>query len=236
MRKEFREYRRNKLIVFTMAGVPIVFLTLIAIGTFGLPDDAPPGLIRTAVGQTLLFFLLIPVILPTTVAAYSIIGEREQGTLEPVLTTPATDRELLTGKALAAVLPSVALAWALFVLYLIGAVAVAPQAVVDRVLSADQLVAQLTMAPALAGFAIVVSILISLRSSDIRVAQQLSGLASFPILGLVALASFDVLTPSVPLYLAGAALIGALDVAGWLLAIRLFDRERLLTRYGPSGP
>jgi ABC-2 type transport system permease protein len=235
LRKEFREYRRNKLIVFTMAGVPIIFFVLIALGTFGLPEDAPPGLIRSAVGQTLLFFLLIPVILPTTVAAYSIIGEREQGTIEPVLTTPVTDRELLSAKALAAVLPSVLLAWAMFVLYVVLAAAVAPRAVVDRILAPDQIVAQLVMAPALAGFAIVVSILISLRSTDIRVAQQLSGLASFPVLGLLALGSFEVVRPSITLYVVAAAAIAAIDLAGWRLAVRLFDPERLLTRYGAPG-
>jgi ABC-2 type transport system permease protein len=36
----------------------------------------------------LLYLLLIPVFTPPTLAAYTIAGEREQGTLEPLLTTP----------------------------------------------------------------------------------------------------------------------------------------------------
>jgi hypothetical protein len=32
--------------------------------------------------------LVIPVMMPSVVSAYSVVGEREQGTLEPVLITP----------------------------------------------------------------------------------------------------------------------------------------------------
>ena len=232
IRKEFREYRRNKMIVFTMAGMPLIFLAIVAGGTFALPETASPAALRGAVGQARLFFLLIPVILPTTVAAYTVIGEREHGTLEPVLTTPATDGELLAGKALAAVIPAVALAWLLFAVYVAAAQVFAPRAVLDEVWTLGQVVAQVLMAPALAGFAIVAGILISLRSTDIRVAQHSVALPSLPVIGLVALASFRVVEPSVGLYAAGAVLVGAVDAAGWRLTVRLFSRERLITRYG----
>jgi ABC-type Na+ efflux pump permease subunit len=36
---------------------------------------------------------------PTFVAACAVVGERQQGTLEPVLTTPIRREELLLGKA-----------------------------------------------------------------------------------------------------------------------------------------
>ena len=42
-----------------------------------------------------------------------------KGTLEPVLATPIRRQELLLGKALAALLPSLAVAYALYGLYLI---------------------------------------------------------------------------------------------------------------------
>ena len=63
--------------------------------------------------------LAIPALVPSFVAAYSVVGERQQGTLEPVLTTPIRREELLLGKALAALLPSVAVAYAVYGLFLV---------------------------------------------------------------------------------------------------------------------
>ncbi len=231
-RKELREYRRNRLIVFTMAGMPLLFLLILAGETFTLPEGVSPAALRGPVGQALLFLQLIPVIIPTTIAAYAVIGEREQGTLEPVLTTPVTDRELLAGKALAAVLPAVGVTWALFAVYVGLAQAFAPAVVLDRIWTLEQVVAQALLAPALACFAIVVGILVSLRSTDIRVAQQLAVLASLPVIVLLSLATFRVVEPSVGLYAAAAGVMGAMDAVGWRLASRLFSRERLLTRFG----
>ena len=63
------------------------------------------------------------------------------------------------------------------------------------------------LAPALAGFAIVVGILVSLSSSDFRVAQQVAVLASAPVIAFVALFTFRVLDPSPELYVAAARVL-----------------------------
>ncbi len=229
IRKEFREYRRNRFILVTMGALPVVLLALLVAETFALPEGASDETLRRPVGTALLFLQLIPVMLPTTIAAYAVIGEREQRTLETVLTTPVTDGELLLGKAIAAVLPTVAIAWLLFGAYVGLAEVFAPEVVVSQIWTVDQAVAMAFLAPALAGFAIVVGILVSLRSSDFRVAQQLAVLASAPVIGFVALATFRVVDPSVGLYAAAAGVVCVLDVACWRLGLRLFSRERLLT-------
>ncbi len=229
IRKEFREYRRNRFILVTMGALPIVLLALLVAETFALPEGASDETLRRPVGTALLFLQLIPVMLPTTIAAYAVIGEREQRTLETVLTTPVTDGELLLGKAIAAVLPTVAIAWLLFGGYVGLAEVFAPQVVVSQIWTLDQAVAMAFLAPALAGFAIVVGILVSLRSSDFRVAQQLAVLASAPVIGFVALATFRVVEPSVGLYATAAAVVCLMDAACWRLGLRLFSRERLLT-------
>ena len=56
----------------------------------------------TRIGLSLLYMLLIPAIVPSALSAYSVVGEREQGTLEPILITPIRREEFLVGKALAA--------------------------------------------------------------------------------------------------------------------------------------
>ena len=49
-------------------------------------------MLRRPVGTALLFLQLIPVMLPTTIAAYAVIGERERRTLETVLHDPGDGR------------------------------------------------------------------------------------------------------------------------------------------------
>jgi ABC-type Na+ efflux pump permease subunit len=167
--------------------------------------------------------------LPATIAAYAVMGEREQRTLETVLTTPVADRELLAGKAIAAVLPAVAISWLLFGAYVGLAELFAPHVVIAQIWTLEQVVAMAALAPALAVFAIVVGILVSLRSSDFRVSQQLAVLAAAPVIGFVALITFRVLDPTVALYAAAAAGVLLVDAALWSIGVRQFSRERLLT-------
>jgi ABC-2 type transport system permease protein len=229
IRKEFREYRRNRFILVTMAGLPVVLLALLVAETFALPSGASEAALRRPVGEALLFLQLIPVMLPATIAAYAVMGEREQRTLETVLTTPVADRELLAGKAIAAVLPAVAISWLLFGAYVGLAELFAPHVVIAQIWTLEQVVAMAVLAPALAVFAIVVGILVSLRSSDFRVSQQLAVLAAAPVIGFVALITFRVLDPTVALYAAAAAGVLLVDAALWSIGVRQFSRERLLT-------
>ena len=228
--KEFREYRRNRMIVLTMALSPLLFLVLPLLGSLTLPESAGHTVVSGVVGQAMLMLLIVPLLLPTTVAAYTVIGEREQGTLEPVLTTPVTDRELLLGKALAATVPALALSWSLFGAYVLIVRLGAAAPVVEAVWRPAWFAAQLLLAPVLAGFAIVVGMAISARSSDIRVAQQLAGLAALPVMGGLAAVAYGAITPSVGVFAAAGALFALVDGIGWRGLTRMFDRERLLTR------
>jgi ABC-2 type transport system permease protein len=81
----------------------------------------------------------------------------------------------------------------------------------------------------LAGWAIWVGIAISARSSDIRIAQQLSVLASLPPLAIIALMQFKVIAPSTSLAVALAAALLIVDALGWRAVAAMFDRERLVT-------
>jgi ABC-type Na+ efflux pump permease subunit len=231
-RKELREFRRNKFVVGTMVVLPL-FLVLLPIGNvLSVKAAATEGAVRSIVGGANLTFFFVPLILPTVIAGYGVIGEREQGTLEPVLSTPVRASELLIGKALAAALPTVAIAYGMFALYASLVHAVAVQRVVDLVWQPAQFVAVSLFAPLLSGFSIWVGLAISARASDVRVAQQLSGLAMVPMLGLLSLFSFRIVSPTVTVAVVGAAGLAALDGAAWRVVSAMFDRERLLTRYG----
>jgi ABC-type Na+ efflux pump permease subunit len=229
VRKEIREFRRNHFVIGTMALLPLIFLITPLLTIFKVPESASGPQVRAAVGTISLLMLIIPVVLPPVIAAYSVVGEREQGTLEPVLTTPVRASELLVGKAAAAFLPSVGLAYAIYLVVLTSVRFGAAHVVVDVVWHTPQLLAQLLFTPLLALWSIWVGIGISTRVSDVRVAQQLATLAGLPLLGFTSLISFQIIKPSVPLAVGLALALLAVDVVAGRVVSRLFDAERLVT-------
>lgn len=226
VRKELREYRRNRSIVVTMAIFPLIFLIQPLIVVLRATESS-----SAALGQMhlLLYMLAIPVLTPTAVAAYAVAGERQQGSLEPVLTTPIRREEFLLGKALVALIPSIAIAYTVCAVFVVCTVRFADPAVASAILKGPDILAQLLFTPLLALLSIWVGIAISTRSSDIRVAQQLSLLGSIPLVVVTSLIAFDVIHATLGLALGlGAALLFA-DGLGWWIVSPMFDRERLIT-------
>jgi len=173
--------------------------------------------------------LIISAIVPSALAAYSVVGEREQGTLEPVLITPIRREEFIVGKALAVLVPTLAIAYLIFGIFLGIAAILAQPGVASAVFEGSRLLVHLLFTPLLAGWSIWVGIAISARSVDVRTAQRLGTLASLPPLAIVALMSFSVITPTLALTLGLAAALLAVDVLGWRAVAATFDRERLIT-------
>lgn len=233
IRKEVREFRRNRFVVSTMAVMPVIFLITPIVTLFNVPSSASGSQVESAVGLLSLLMLIIPLVIPPVIAAYSVVGERLQGTLEPVLTTPVKREELLVGKAAAAFIPSVLIAYGI---YFIAAIAVrigAAPVVSDVVWHAPQMLSQLLFTPLLAGFSIWVGIGISARASDVRVAQQLATLAGLPLLAFTSLISFQVIKPTVQLAIALAVALFVLDITAYRVVSPMFDRERLITGSTP---
>ena len=225
-RKELREYRRNRSLVVSMAIFPLIFIIQPLVAVFGLTASASGTLAHEHV---LLYMLGIPALVPVFAAAYAVVGERQQGTLEPVLTTPIRRDELVLGKALAAFVPTLAVAYAVYAFFLACTKLFAQPAVASAVLQGRYLLAQLLFTPLLAGWSIWVGIAISARSSDVRVAQQFGALAGLPAILVAYLIAFDVIHATLGLAVGLAAALLLLDGLGWRLVSALFDRERLIT-------
>ncbi len=227
--KEFRQYRRNKFILYTMVVLPLVFLFIPITTILSLSATLPESAVKGAVGTVFLLMLIIPIVVPVAIAAYSVIGERDQGTLEPVLTTPILREEFVLGKALASIVPGVALSYAVFIVIMAILRLFGHPNVVHALWQVPWLVAEILFAPLLAAWSTWIGTAISARSSDVRVAQQLGTLASLPALGVTSLMTFQVLQPTVLLAVTTAAVLLIIDVAAWRVVSSIFDRERLIT-------
>ena len=234
VRREVRDFRRNRFVIVTMGVLPIVFLITPMLTLFKVPESTTGQQAKAAVGVNSLILLIVPLVIPPVIAAYSVVGERDQGTLEPVLTAPVRPSELLLGKAAAVFIPSVAIAYGMYALVAISIRFGAAHVVRSVVFHPPQLIAQVLFTPLLALWSIWACIAISTRATDVRVAQQLGSLAGLPLLAFTSLISFQLITPTVTLAIALALALLALDLAGWRVCSRLFDPERLITGSGSS--
>ncbi|HUJ25131.1 MAG TPA: ABC transporter permease subunit [Myxococcales bacterium] len=246
LRKELLELRRSPVLLLSMASLPA---TVVAV-----PVALLAWLVRVAPEQALLFaqdiyglraadpalgvamvlarnwlpmFLVLPIFLPILLAAQSIGGERERRTLEPLLATPVRTLSIILGKSLAALVPALGITWIAAALFCAGI-----DVVVGKPLLPDAawLFGTLLLAPLLALFGNATAVVVSARVLDPRAAQNLAATTVLPLLGLlvVQLAGRIALGPR--FYFALAAGVAVADVALIFVAVKLFDRERLLTR------
>jgi ABC-type transport system involved in multi-copper enzyme maturation permease subunit len=223
--KELREYGRKRSVVVSMGIFPLIFVTQPAVVVFLVPASAGDMLSH---GHLLLYMLGIPILTPTLLAAYAIAGERQVGSLEPVLTTPIRRDELLLAKALAVLLPSALIAYVVYGLFVAAVAAFAQPAVAAAVLRPSDVAAQLLLTPLLALLPIWLGMAISTRVDDVRVGQQLTLLGSVPLAFVAALIALGAVAPTTELVIVLLALMLIGDLAGWRVVARLFDRERLI--------
>ena len=229
VRKELRDYRRNRFVTSSMGVMPLLFVVLPIIDIFKLGSGASGAKLDNVIGLALMYLLLIPALVPAVVAAYSVVGEREQGTLEPVLTTPVRREEFLLGKALAAFLPTLAIAYLMFGIFLAVVGLFAQQDVATDVFKTSRILPQVLFTPLLAGWSIWAGIAISSKVGDVRVAQQLGTLVSLPPLAVTSLMGFGVIRPTLGLGLVLGAALLVIDIGAWRVVSMLFDRERMIS-------
>jgi ABC-type Na+ efflux pump permease subunit len=226
--KELREYRRNRNIIVAMAVYPLIFTVQPLIAIFVVHGAAAASL---GGRHELLFMLGIPILVPATMAAFSVAGERQQETLEPMLESPISREEFLLGKAIAVFIPAVVISYLVFALFIAVIQLFADPVVASSVIDPGDVLAQVIFTPLLAAWSIWVGIAVSTRTGDARVAQQLSVLSSLPLLLITIAIAFNVIEPSLELALILGTLLVIADLVGWRVIAPLFDRERLI-----SGP
>jgi len=255
IRKEWSEVFKNRLVLGTVGFMPLMLtampLVLLRVmdGAGGLGDvgtsDMPASFARLCEGlsgaecaqyfivtEFLLLYMLMPLMIPVTIAAYSIVGEKSTRTLEPLLATPITTVELLAGKGLAAALPAVAATWLSFGVFALGArlLGVGP-GLLAKLVDPMWLIAIFIVGPLLAVASVSFAVMISSRVNEPRVAEQLAGLVVLPLLALFfgQVSGLILLNSALVLWMALGLLV--LDAGLLAFAVQLFQRESILTRW-----
>ena len=198
----------------------------------GARELDPEGAIQAWIFQTFLIFMMItPVAGAISIAAYSVVGEKQARTLEPILATPISTLELLAAKVLGALLPALVLAIGTFAVYVAG-IAVAARPGVYRVLLMPRsLTLVFVLAPLASLAALQLAVCVSSRVNDARTAQQIGSLVILPIVGLMVAQLTGVVQMTPAVTTAGALALVVLNAALLRLAAALFARESILTRW-----
>ena len=250
--REWYETVRNRLLMSTIL-LPPILLTVAPIALAGAVGDRalPPELVQQvlaqrpewatltpgelagafAVQQFLVFFLLMPAYIPLSIATFSIIGEKQARSLEPVLAAPIRTSELLAGKAIAALVPGVLAGWATYVLFVALASFVYGPALFGVVTDLSWLAGVFLLGPAVGLSSVVAGVIVSARVNDPRVAQQIGGVVIVPVIALVLVQATGTLLVGPIGYLLLSAGVLAVSLVGLRIGVRLFDREAILTRW-----
>jgi ABC-type Na+ efflux pump permease subunit len=237
-KKDLSVIKRNKYVFYSLIAMPLVLgvvLPVIFIFAIGAGADQLTGeeLLQTAyqiANLGTMYFVLIPAILPSIIASYSIVGEKIEKSLEPLLATPTTDGELLLGKSLASFVPCMA------VTYLAAAIFVP---IIDfwsystlGIILIPNLYWALMMfviTPLACIMSVEANIIVSSKVSDIRAAQQLGGIVVLPLIFVVLLGS--IVSTSLLLAIGVTAALAVADVALFYLSKATFRREEILTKW-----
>jgi ABC-2 type transport system permease protein len=252
LRREWYETFRNRLLMATIL-IPPVLLTVAPIVLAGAVGDRalPPQLAEQilaqkpewagfspgelagafAVQQFLVFFLLMPAYIPLSIATFSIIGEKQARSLEPVLAAPIRTAELLAGKAIAALVPGVLAGWVTYVAFAALASIVYGPALLGVVTDASWLAGVFLLGPAVGLSSVVAGVIVSARVNDPRVAQQIGGVVIVPVVALVLVQATGTLLVGPAGYVLLTLAVVAISLVGLRIGIRLFDRESILTRW-----
>jgi ABC-2 type transport system permease protein len=237
-KKDLSVIRRNKYVFYSLIAMPLVLgVVLPTVFIFAMGAGADQ-LTREELFQTAyqianlgtMYFVLIPAILPSIIASYSIVGEKIEKSLEPLLATPTTDGELLLGKSLASFVPCMAvtyLAAAIFVpiidfwSYTTLGIILIPNLYWALML--------IVITPLACVMSVEANIIVSSKVSDIRAAQQLGGIVVLPLIFVVLLGS--IVSTSLLLAIGVTAALMIADVALFYLSKATFRREEILTKW-----
>ncbi|HLQ29325.1 MAG TPA: ABC transporter permease subunit [Ktedonobacteraceae bacterium] len=255
LQKEWSEIIQQRALMLTIILLPLLF-TLIPIAaitttsqidlsstntsTVAIAKVMPSlaGMNSKEVGQALIgmqmsiLYILLPVVITSVIASYSIVGEKTSRTLEPLLATPVHTSELLLGKSLAALIPAVVVTWiagGLFIAFV--ALFAVSNHVFSAIVSPGWLIIFLLWTPVLGLIGIEMMVAISSRVNDPRTAQQFSVFLVLPVIGLIfgQISGLLVLGPIFALS-AFVVLVLVAILAVWIVT-RLFQREVILTRW-----
>jgi ABC-2 type transport system permease protein len=234
-RKDFKIYTKKGSVIYATVAMPLIvgiaFPSIVEYslnrGAKTLSAAAVPGLMDAFS----IWFLIGAAIVPTAIASYSLVGEKIQKSLEPMLATPMTDGDILLGKTLSAVLLPVGALYAGSIIFMALMDSFTHGLLGYYYYPNWHIAAILLAAPLAALLSVEVNVIISSRMTDVRSAQQTGALLMLPFIGLFLGSEIGLFTLDDTNLVILAGFLAAISIAMFFVAKATFRREEILTRW-----
>lgn len=227
--KDFNIFLKKKRILYTLIILPL----LISVGLPAMLSsmDKPIEII-TLLDAFSYFYIILAIIQSSTLASYSILGEKIEQSLEPLLATPITDGELLLGKTISSFLPCIGVIYVCSLIFMVLSDAVTYNTLGYLFFPNLKMAFILLLAvPLSAVLSIQLNVIISARVNDVRTANQLGLLLEIPFIGVYILLVTNIATLNVINVLAIIAALILTDLAFFYLNKSTFQRDNILTKW-----
>ena len=231
--KDFSIFRKQKHILLSLIFFPLIL-------SIGLPGviwllmwfrSSPTGVITVLLNAFSFYFIILACLLPITLASYSIVGEKIEKSLEPLLATPTTDGELLFGKSLAAFLPSITATYAGTTIFMFLADAVTYNRLGYLFFPNENFTVILLLTlPLSCMLSVEMNVIISSRANDLRTAGGLGSLILLPFGAIYILFELNFVPFNEINLLMISAFIALADIILFYLSRIAFRREEILTK------
>lgn len=231
--KDFSIFWKKKRIIYSLIILPL----LISIGLPLVISSVASSSDSTAEIIVLLnafsyFYVILAYILPSTLASYSILGEKIEQSLEPLLATPTTDSELLLGKTIASFLPCVSIIYIGSVIFM-GLIDAITYNAVGYLFFPNWSIAFILMlaVPLSSILSIQLNVIISSRVNDVRTANQLGLILFIPFMGVYVLLVTNAISLSVINLSIISAILFIIDAVLFYISKATFSRDEILTKW-----
>ena len=233
--KDMKVFVRKKYAMYSMVLFPLIIgIVLPLVLRFARANQG--GLTNTQLPILMdafsFFFMIGAALLPTILASYSLVGEKIEKSLEPLLATPITDSELLFGKSVGAFIPPV------LAIYIGSIIFMA----LSDILTHNTLgylyfpnwtigLILLLLVPLSAILSVEWSVIISSRATDPRAAQIQGVFIVLPLVGIYVASEVGAISLDSKNLLIIAAAILVADVILFFLSTKTFHRDEILTKW-----
>ncbi len=233
--KDFKIFIKKKSIlcsiigfeIFVSVGLPLI-VKFVGAKTRGIPEPILLGLINSFS----FWYVIGAAVLPMAIASYSLVGEKVQKSLEPLLATPITDEEILEGKGIAAFIPSIISTYigATIFMFLVN------EFTFDKLTyryfpNGTICIILFLLSPIACILSIELNIWVSSKAKDIRTAQQMGLFIFIPFGAVSFLTEINVISLTVTNLLIMSAVLLVIDSIVFYMVKATFQREEILTKW-----
>ncbi len=233
--KDFKIFKRKSQVIYVTIVFPLVigiaFPLILNYAQHNAKIHLVGGSITGLMDAFSVWFMIGAAIIPAAIASYSLVGEKVQKSLEPLLATPMTDGEILLGKTISGLVVPLAAIYAGAAIFM-SLMDLVTQGTLGYLYYPNwHIGAILLVAPVICLVSVELNIIISSKLNDARTAQQLGLAAALPFFGLYITSEVGIFkfTDTNLLILAGVILL--IGIVLFFVSRATFQREEILTKW-----